>query len=204
MGVELALAERQVAALHCHGTNVRDGYRYSGVRDCRAAALVHGGPKECAYGCIGFGTCVEACKFNAIVMGPEALPLVIARNCVACGACVKACPKGLFELAPESKGVVIRCSSHDKGGTVRKICETGCIACQKCVKTCPVEAISIDGFLAVIDYEKCRDCGDCVAVCPMHTIAQVRERSDNERDESCRGNPDGTDAEPVGSGAVGG
>ena len=204
MGVQVELKEREVARLHCHRTGVADKYIYSGVRDCRAAALIHGGPVECSYGCIGFDTCAEACKFDALIMGPEGLPVVIEANCVACGACVKACPKGLFELVPESKTVVVRCSSHDKGGVVRKMCQTGCIACQKCVKACPVEAISMADFLSVIDYDICRNCGDCVKACPMHTIADLTERPEDERDASCDADAGGAGGEPVGAGARGG
>ena len=39
---------------------------YNGVLDCVSASLVAGGPKGCAYGCLGMGTCARKCPFGAI------------------------------------------------------------------------------------------------------------------------------------------
>ena len=40
---------------------------YEGEKDCNAACAVPGaGPKACQYGCLGFGSCVAACEFDAI------------------------------------------------------------------------------------------------------------------------------------------
>ena len=36
------------------------------IRDCLAASKVAGGPLECAYGCLGFGTCERACEYDAM------------------------------------------------------------------------------------------------------------------------------------------
>jgi RnfABCDGE-type electron transport complex B subunit len=177
MGQEAAggSSDREVAVLYCHGVNVGHKYDYAGVQECDAAAIVDDGPLACRYGCIGLGTCTRACNFDALVMGPEGLPVVIEENCVACGACVEACPKDLFKLVGVKKPVHIRCASHDKGAVARKACQFACIACRKCVKECPVEAISIEENLAVIDYEKCIACGKCVKVCPDDTIINLRQ-----------------------------
>ncbi|MEJ2327549.1 MAG: 4Fe-4S dicluster domain-containing protein [Chromatiaceae bacterium] len=40
-------------------------YDYSGLRDCRAAVILSGGPKECPIGCIGLGSCAMACPYDA-------------------------------------------------------------------------------------------------------------------------------------------
>ncbi|MFW5799050.1 MAG: RnfABCDGE type electron transport complex subunit B [Planctomycetota bacterium] len=175
MGQEVSTTDREVAVLHCHGVNVDRTYDYHGLTECDQAALLHGGPMQCKYGCIGLGTCARACDFQALVMGPDGLPVVIEENCVACGACVRACPKDLFELAGLKKTVHIRCASHDKGGVARKACKFACIACRKCEKICPVDAITIEDNLAIIDYDKCIACGKCVGECPDDTIANFRQ-----------------------------
>jgi len=176
MGTEVGEKERMVSVLRCSGGHkVPDKFAYSGVSDCNAAALVQGGPKACSYGCIGLGSCVEACPFEAIRMGPDGLPEVIEERCTACGKCAEVCPNNLFAIVPVSKTVHIRCRSCDKGAVVRKICDTGCIACRKCEKVCPVNAITVENNLAAIDYGKCIACGKCVKACPQGTIANFRK-----------------------------
>jgi Na+-translocating ferredoxin:NAD+ oxidoreductase RNF subunit RnfB len=62
----------------CQGgsTNSQKRFKYEGVEDCRAAILAGGGDKSCVYGCLGYGTCVSVCPFDAIHMGDEELPVV--------------------------------------------------------------------------------------------------------------------------------
>jgi electron transport complex protein RnfB len=176
MGVEVSEKERSVSVLLCNGgAKVGEKFEYSGVRECNAAALVHGGPKLCSHGCIGMDSCADACPFEAIRMGPEGLPEVIEERCTGCGKCAEACPNNLFVIVPVSKTVHIRCKSTDRGAFVRKICDTGCIGCRKCEKVCPVSAITVESFLAGIDYNKCIACGKCVEVCPQGTIADFRK-----------------------------
>ena len=57
-----------VAHVMCNGgCNAKENFEYRGVKDCLAATKVCGGDvKACRYGCFGFGSCVEACKFDAI------------------------------------------------------------------------------------------------------------------------------------------
>ncbi|NQT20058.1 MAG: RnfABCDGE type electron transport complex subunit B [Planctomycetes bacterium] len=176
MGVEVAEKEPVVSVLLCSGGyKVSEKFEYNGVRDCNAAALVHGGPKSCSHGCIGLDSCVDVCPFDAITMGPDGLPEVVESICTGCGKCAEACPKNLFVIQPLKKGVHIRCSSPDKGAAVKKICDTGCIGCKKCEKICPVEAVTTENFLAKIDYNKCIACGKCVNECPQGTIASFRK-----------------------------
>ncbi len=167
--------ERKKARCLCNGSrkNAKEKFNYQGVYNCRAAILIGEGPKKCFFGCLGLGSCVEACPFDALYMGDDGLPKVIDERCTACGKCVEACPKNLFILTPISKGVFIKCSNLDKGKTVREACKVGCIACGICVNRCPFNAITIKNNLAEIDFDKCTSCGLCVSGCPMHTIIDI-------------------------------
>ena len=69
MGVAAEEGERKVAFVKCAGTCEKAGrdYEYTGNEDCAAMAFVpNGGPKSCNYGCLGYGSCVKACPFDAI------------------------------------------------------------------------------------------------------------------------------------------
>ena len=90
--------------------------------------------------------------------------------CTGCGACAKACPHLLIGMVPVKNHVTVRCSSHDKGAVVRKVCSAGCIGCMMCTKVCPTGAITVTDFLASIDPEKCTNCGACAEKCPVKVI----------------------------------
>jgi ferredoxin len=104
------------------------------------------------------------------------LPVVIDDNCTACGACVTACPKDIIELrkkGPKGKRIFVSCINKDKGGMAKKSCSVACIGCNKCVKVCPHDAITLENFLAYIDYDKCKLCRKCVDECPTDAILEV-------------------------------
>jgi len=163
-----------VAVVACGGgTRAKDKFEYLGLLDCRVAHKNMAGQKACAYACLGFGTCVEACAFGAIVMNDDGIPVVKPELCVGCGKCVEACPRNIIYMLDRKKKVYIKCRSHEKGALVMKSCKVGCIGCMKCVKICPVEAITIENNLAVIDHEKCINCLKCVEACPTKAIAVV-------------------------------
>jgi NAD-dependent dihydropyrimidine dehydrogenase PreA subunit len=46
-----------------------------------------------------------------------------------------------------------------------------CTGCNACVDSCPVEAIAMDGDVAVISVDDCIDCGACVGECPVEAIS---------------------------------
>ena len=99
MGMAVEVKEPELARQTCSGGfRADERYRYNGMMDCRAAHLLFGGQKKCKVGCLGFGSCVRACRFGAIEMGNHGLPVFKPEKCVGCGACVKTCPKGIIYL----------------------------------------------------------------------------------------------------------
>ncbi|MCX7841476.1 MAG: RnfABCDGE type electron transport complex subunit B [Clostridia bacterium] len=174
MGVACERTERKTARVMCNGrcSVAKEKYSYYGIDDCFAASQVFAGHKACSYGCLGHGTCVKACPFNAIVI-VGGVARVIEDRCKSCGKCIAACPKKIIEMVTASKKYAVLCRSKDKGPITKKNCDVGCIGCTKCVKACQFEAISMEGPLARIDTEKCTNCGECVKVCPTMAIRKL-------------------------------
>ena len=175
MGVSAEKAEKKVAYVHCQGDceKAKVDYEYSGVDDCRMLAFVpNGGPKTCNSGCLGYGTCVKACPFDAIEI-VKGIAVVNKEKCKACGKCIEVCPKHLISLIPYSAKQVVACSSIDKGPVTMKACEVGCIGCGICVKNCPQNAVKVENFHAIIDHEKCTGCGVCAEKCPKKAIVKA-------------------------------
>ena len=59
MGISYESEEKQVAKVLCKGNckSAKDKYKYEGIQDCRSASMLNSGPKDCRFGCLGFGTC---------------------------------------------------------------------------------------------------------------------------------------------------
>ena len=171
MGVEAGAGEKIVANVRCKGTcdATKEKYEYSGIQDCRAAASLIGGAKSCSYGCLGLGTCVQVCNFDAIHV-VDGVAVVDEEKCVNCGKCIDICPKALIERKPANKAVTVQCKSNDFGKTVKDNCTVGCIGCGICFKECPFDAIIFEDKLARIDYEKCKQCNKCAMKCPTKVI----------------------------------
>lgn len=172
MGLVVEEKERQVALVLCQGTFERSPmrYEYNGMTSCASAALLGGGPKSCTYGCLGFADCQEACAFEAIEMTEGGIARVIPDRCTACGMCVIACPKDLIQMVPESSAVHVLCRNRDKGGPAKKACSVACIGCQKCVKTAGEDEMSMDGFLAEVNYKNAPTDPAIAEVCPTGAI----------------------------------
>ena len=179
LGYEVKAKAPQVAVVRCNGTcearpRVND---YDGFASCAVKSALYAGDTGCAYGCLGCGDCVSACKFGAMSMDPATgLPVVDEEKCTACGACMKACPKRIIELRP--KGVrgmreFVSCVNKDKGPVAKKACASACIGCGLCAKTCTHEAIVVEANVAWIDPLKCKLCRECEAVCPTGAIHGV-------------------------------
>ena len=173
MGQEVAEAARMTAFVHCGGDceKTRSDYVYTGVEECSIMPFVPGGgSKRCSFGCMGYGSCVKACNFNAIHI-VNGVAVVDREACKACGACVKVCPNHLIELIPyENADYHVICSSKEKGKAVMDACDIGCIGCKKCEKNCPSNAIKVEDNVARIDYALCSNCGACKENCPRGCI----------------------------------
>lgn len=154
LGVSMGDVEKQVARLACAGGKhvAYQRANYEGLSTCRAAALVSGGGKACAWGCLGLGDCDSVCDFEAIHMDANGLPVVDEAKCTACGDCVEVCPKDLFELQPVSHKLWMACKNRADGDIAEAQCEVACTACGKCTVDAAPGLIRLDNNLAVIDY----------------------------------------------------
>ncbi len=175
MGVESADAGkvRKVAQVICQGglDRCKTKFNYTGIEDCVAATLVSDGNKACHYACLGLGTCVRACKFDAIHIDEQRQIAVIdPEKCTSCGACVDVCPKHVLALQPEKLPVRLLCRAAEQGKLVADNCKAGCIGCEICYRECKFDAITMKNHLPQIDQEKCVGCMMCAETCPTSAI----------------------------------
>ncbi len=174
-GKAAAPMEPQIAQVKCAGIHSKasKSYAYNGVQDCTAANLLFGGPKDCKYGCLGLGTCVKSCPFDAMTMSADGLPIIDPEKCTSCGKCVSVCPKQVISLMPVSAKVRVNCSSKDKGPVAKKACSVACIGCSLCMRQCTHGAIKMENNLAVVDSKICEaECSEalCLTKCPTKAI----------------------------------
>lgn len=123
---------------------------YQGIQTCVSAnALAN--VQACKFGCLGFGDCVRACKFDALHI-VDGLSTVDYSKCTGCGACSRACPRNLIEMVPfgTENMMTVACSSRETGKVTRSQCAVGCIACGLCAKQ--TDLFKVTDNLARIDY----------------------------------------------------
>ncbi len=176
LGVEAGNVKPKVAVVLCQGNNQNVGTKldYSGVESCKMAAQLFGGPKNCIYGCLGFGDCVKKCPYEAIFIC-DGVARINPDRCRACKMCINTCPRNLIELLPlETAQAGVFCKNRDKGAKTRKQCAVGCIGCMKCAKVCENGAITVENNVAHVDYEKCIGCGKCAEACPVKAVNLVK------------------------------
>jgi len=152
--VDAGRAEKLVARLRCGGGGLQAHQiaEYRGFEGCRAADIVSGGGKGCAWGCLGLADCETACTFDAIHMNANGLPQVDTELCRACPDCVAACPRDLFELVPLNQKLYVQCNIPLAGEAATQLCEVACDACGKCVADAAPGLITMQDNLPVIDY----------------------------------------------------
>jgi formate dehydrogenase beta subunit len=123
LGLEAGAAEPLTSENTCTGgLRAPEKFHYMGIKDCRAAYMLYAGAKECAVGCLGFGSCVKACKFGALEMGPDGYPVVIVEKCVGCGACERTCPKGIMQVRTASQRALHFNLATDRLAPCRQTC----------------------------------------------------------------------------------
>jgi RnfABCDGE-type electron transport complex B subunit len=155
LGVDGEVADPLMAVVHCKGGNAEAKKRgvYAGIHDCNAAVLAGNGDKVCQEGCLGMGSCVVVCPFDAIHVNDNGVAVVDDEKCTGCGKCVAACPRKIISLIPKLHRIFLACSSHGRGAKVRKDCSVGCTACTLCVKATPSGAIVMQNNLPELDYK---------------------------------------------------
>ncbi len=182
MGVQADVTVRKRAQVMCSGTidKAKKKYIYNGAADCLAAVKLGGGDKICPNGCVGLGSCTKVCAFGALKV-VNGVATVNDHLCTGCGQCVQACPKHIIKLVPYSSPYRVACMSADRGPVTKSYCDAGCIACKICEKNCPSGAVTVNDFVAAIDYDKCSACGVCMEKCPrkiIHLATSVKLKLD--------------------------
>ncbi len=147
---------------------------YQGIETCIAANALPNA-QACTFGCLGFGDCVEACKFDALHM-VDGLATVDYDKCTGCTACSKACPRDLIKMVPFSHEnmMTVACSSREAGKVTRTICKVGCIGCGLCAKQSDI--FSMEDNLARLDYSKYKPSEETKTAmdkCPTKVIIHV-------------------------------
>ncbi|THB80559.1 MAG: 4Fe-4S dicluster domain-containing protein [Desulfobacteraceae bacterium] len=127
MGVAITDKEPEFADLGCYYSVAESdvNYTYSGITDCRAATMLSGGMKTCRIGCLGLGTCVTACMFDALKIGDSGLPEVDQEKCTGCGACERICPKGIIKLTSTTRRIMREYTLNDCVTPCQRACPTG-------------------------------------------------------------------------------
>lgn len=189
MGVELDQSWPFRPVVHCGATlEQRKGRMdYKGERSCATANLV-ADVQGCTYGCLGFGDCEAACKYDAIHV-EYGLATVDYHKCVGCGKCAEVCPRNIISMVPfkQQRMLAIRCSSKDMGKDVRAVCEVGCIGCKACERAAG-SVFKVENNLPVIDYDKydpetMAAAQLAVDKCPMKRIMEVGKPSVHDMEQ---------------------
>lgn len=146
--------QRMVASVKCQGDldKTSNLFEYDGVGDCRVMTTSYGGCKSCSYGCLGCGSCRDACNYDAIEI-VNGVAVINQERCVSCGACIKVCPKDIIELVPYHAPAQVKCSNPLFGKEVKSNCKVGCIGCGICHRLAPDE-FALDGKLAHATYHE--------------------------------------------------
>jgi Na+-translocating ferredoxin:NAD+ oxidoreductase RNF subunit RnfB len=140
--------------VHCrsHAQDKTFYARYDGIPSCTTANAVPN-VMACGFGCLGYGDCTRACKFDALHV-VDGLSTVNYEKCTGCGACAKACPRFLIEMVPfnHENMMTVACKSKENGKNTRTFCKVGCIGCGICTKQS--DLFTVTDNLARMNYAK--------------------------------------------------
>jgi len=127
LGLSIEAKEPDIALPGCsYGVDTaRLKFRYEGLSNCQAAAMLYGGMKECQIGCLGLGSCAAACPFDAIVMGADNLPKVDENKCTGCGTCERVCPKNIITLSSATRRILKEFTTEDCTTPCQRACPAG-------------------------------------------------------------------------------
>ncbi|MBF0452266.1 MAG: RnfABCDGE type electron transport complex subunit B [Candidatus Magnetomorum sp.] len=127
LGVSLEAKEPDIAKPGCYYSveKAETLFNYDGIQDCRAAHLMSGGMKLCDIGCLGLGTCVRACPFDALIMGKDGLPVVDQDKCTGCGTCERVCPKHIIKLSSVTRRILREYTVDDCTTPCQRACPAG-------------------------------------------------------------------------------
>ncbi|MBT8764036.1 FAD-dependent oxidoreductase [Desulfohalobiaceae bacterium Ax17] len=106
------------------------------IKDCTQAVEKLGSNLVCKIGCLGMGTCTRVCRFEAISMGENGVPVIDQEKCTGCGKCVRTCPQNVLELT-SALSMLFRFNRGDD-----------CLA--PCQQACPAQ-IDIPRFIKAIE-----------------------------------------------------
>lgn len=184
MEVPTVETKDEIAYVFCAGRAAGKA-RFAGYASCQEAVDAGFKRGECKDGCVGVGSCVAVCKFDAMSV-KSGVVVIDEEKCTGCGACANkaACPQNLIKMVPRDATNFIPCSSTEADDEiVRATCGFGCISCGECERACPEGAVSIVDNHAVIDYDKCVGCVACAVKCrkkiivdTYHDLAKVKEK----------------------------
>ena len=140
--------------IHCRAhAEERTFYaKYDGIPTC-TAVNAQANVQACKFGCLGYGDCTRACKFDALHV-INGLSTVDYQKCTGCTACSKACPRILIEMVPFSREnmMTVACRSRENPKSTRSFCKVGCIGCGICAKQ--TDIFKVENNLAMLDFEK--------------------------------------------------
>ena len=118
LGQKAEASVPRVAVVRCKGTcdKIVGTNLYEGMMDCRLATCVPGrSPVSCQFACIGLGSCVTVCKFDAISVKNGVAVKVHRLRCLR-----RNLPKGKHNTNPKNFASYSEVPQHSQGTTCQK------------------------------------------------------------------------------------